>query len=377
MAITLRQLIERAGGVSGNGRLKAVVPGGGSAAILTANEIDVHHGRGRVEEGRLHDRLGRRDRDGRDACPSPKRCWSWRASTPTSPAASARRAANPPAGSTRWCIASSTGTARRTISTRSSTWPSVAGGTTICAFYDGADRAVHLLHREVPRGVRSPMPVTVRAACPSAVHGDRPMPKLTIDGGGRRRHEPHRGGAAARHRGAALLLSPGAFHRRAVPAVHGRHREGAAAHDRLQHAGGRRHGGPHRDASGCSETRRSMMEFHLINHPLDCPVCDQAGECWLQIYYMKHGLYDPADGGREGPQAEGGAAGAARDARRRAVHSVLAVRAVLRRDHRHRRAGDLQPRRSLGDRALSRARSGKQVLGQRGRHLPGGRAHRS
>jgi NADH-quinone oxidoreductase subunit G len=41
------------------------------------------------------------------------------------------------------------------------------------------------------------------------------------------------------------------------------------------------------------ETRRSVMEFHLINHPLDCPVCDQAGECWLQIYYMKHGLYEP------------------------------------------------------------------------------------
>src|SRR5262245_52270219 len=37
---TLRQLIERAGGVSGTGRLKAVVPGGGSAAILTADEID-------------------------------------------------------------------------------------------------------------------------------------------------------------------------------------------------------------------------------------------------------------------------------------------------------------------------------------------------
>jgi NADH-quinone oxidoreductase subunit G len=41
------------------------------------------------------------------------------------------------------------------------------------------------------------------------------------------------------------------------------------------------------------ETRQSIMEFHLVNHPLDCPVCDQAGECWLQIYYMKHGLYDP------------------------------------------------------------------------------------
>jgi NADH-quinone oxidoreductase subunit F len=42
VAITLRELIyERAGGVTGNGRLKAVVPGGSSAAILTADEIDV------------------------------------------------------------------------------------------------------------------------------------------------------------------------------------------------------------------------------------------------------------------------------------------------------------------------------------------------
>jgi NADH-quinone oxidoreductase subunit F len=42
VAVTLRQLIyEYAGGVTGNGRLKAVVPGGSSAAILTADEIDV------------------------------------------------------------------------------------------------------------------------------------------------------------------------------------------------------------------------------------------------------------------------------------------------------------------------------------------------
>jgi NADH-quinone oxidoreductase subunit G len=47
------------------------------------------------------------------------------------------------------------------------------------------------------------------------------------------------------------------------------------------------------DTERVKQSRRSMMEFHLINHPLDCPVCDQAGECWLQIYYMKHGLYDP------------------------------------------------------------------------------------
>ncbi|MFQ5520790.1 MAG: molybdopterin-dependent oxidoreductase [Candidatus Methylomirabilia bacterium] len=41
------------------------------------------------------------------------------------------------------------------------------------------------------------------------------------------------------------------------------------------------------------EVQQSIMEFHLLNHPLDCPVCDQAGECWLQIYYMRHGLYTP------------------------------------------------------------------------------------
>jgi NADH-quinone oxidoreductase subunit G len=49
----------------------------------------------------------------------------------------------------------------------------------------------------------------------------------------------------------------------------------------------------HTETERVKETRRSMMEFHLINHPLDCPVCDQAGECFLQIYYMKHGLYNP------------------------------------------------------------------------------------
>ena len=34
------------------------------------------------------------------------------------------------------------------------------------------------------------------------------------------------------------------------------------------------------------------LEFHLINHPLDCPICDQAGECGLQEYFMTHGNYD-------------------------------------------------------------------------------------
>jgi NADH-quinone oxidoreductase subunit G len=40
------------------------------------------------------------------------------------------------------------------------------------------------------------------------------------------------------------------------------------------------------------QNRRSVLEFLLTNHPLDCPVCDQAGECELQNFYMEHGLYD-------------------------------------------------------------------------------------
>ena len=39
--------------------------------------------------------------------------------------------------------------------------------------------------------------------------------------------------------------------------------------------------------------RRAVLEFLLANHPLDCPVCDQSGECDLQNFYLDFGLYDP------------------------------------------------------------------------------------
>lgn len=37
------------------------------------------------------------------------------------------------------------------------------------------------------------------------------------------------------------------------------------------------------------ENQRECMEYFLLNHPLDCPVCDQAGECYLQDYSLKFG----------------------------------------------------------------------------------------
>lgn len=36
------------------------------------------------------------------------------------------------------------------------------------------------------------------------------------------------------------------------------------------------------------EARNAVMEFFLINHPLDCPICDEAGECKLQDYAYQH-----------------------------------------------------------------------------------------
>jgi NADH-quinone oxidoreductase subunit G len=40
------------------------------------------------------------------------------------------------------------------------------------------------------------------------------------------------------------------------------------------------------------EARKGVLEFLLINHPLDCPICDQAGECELQDYTFAEGRAD-------------------------------------------------------------------------------------
>lgn len=49
----------------------------------------------------------------------------------------------------------------------------------------------------------------------------------------------------------------------------------------------------HTQSEKARDGRRSVLEFLLANHPLDCPVCDQSGECDLQNFYMNFGLYDP------------------------------------------------------------------------------------
>ncbi|MCL5096367.1 MAG: 2Fe-2S iron-sulfur cluster-binding protein, partial [Candidatus Omnitrophica bacterium] len=43
------------------------------------------------------------------------------------------------------------------------------------------------------------------------------------------------------------------------------------------------------DTPNVKKMRQAVLEFLLINHPLDCPICDQAGECKLQEYSVAFG----------------------------------------------------------------------------------------
>ncbi|MEZ4850598.1 MAG: 2Fe-2S iron-sulfur cluster-binding protein [Bacteroidia bacterium] len=45
----------------------------------------------------------------------------------------------------------------------------------------------------------------------------------------------------------------------------------------------------HRTSEQIKIAQQGVLEYMLINHPLDCPICDQAGECPLQIWTYKYG----------------------------------------------------------------------------------------
>ena len=76
------------------------------------------------------------------------------------------------------------------------------------------------------------------------------------------------------------------------------------------------------------DSHRSVQEFLLYNHPVDCAICDQAGECKLQDYYM---LFDhkpaPADAA-EGPAPQAQGARPAGGPRPGALHPVHPLRAL-------------------------------------------------
>ena len=52
------------------------------------------------------------------------------------------------------------------------------------------------------------------------------------------------------------------------------------------------------DSKKVKDSQAQVLEYLLLNHPLDCPTCDQAGECFLQDYSYRFGhahsrMHDP------------------------------------------------------------------------------------
>ena len=135
----------------------------------------------------------------------------------------------------------------------------------------------------------------------------------------------------------AFCYHPGLSSPRSLPAVPGRRQGTAEAGAVLLHAGRRRDGGhDHRSPQSTLDARQQMLEFTLLNHPIDCPICDKAGECTLQKLYFDHDNADSRVDVHEGPEAQGRRPRPAHRARSGALHPVHALHPRLRRGRRRR-----------------------------------------
>jgi len=108
----------------------------------------------------------------------------------------------------------------------------------------------------------------------------------------------------------------------------------------------------HADEPEVQLNRRGVLEMLLLNHPLDCPICDKAGECWLQNYSMRFG--SRFSRALEPRRKHGKTAGyrRAHAARSGTMHSLPPMRPLLPRDFQNRRIGGVQYRRPFAARHL-------------------------
>ena len=106
---------------------------------------------------------------------------------------------------------------------------------------------------------------------------------------------------------------------------------------------------------GVKQMREGVLESLLINHPLDCPICDQAGECKLQEYSVDYGQSESrfVEAKVHKPKARG--PGTADHARRGALRAVHALHPLHARRGARRRAGHHQSRQLQHHLRLSRA----------------------
>ena len=116
---------------------------------------------------------------------------------------------------------------------------------------------------------------------------------------------------------------------RRLPHVPLRDRGHAQAPDRLHDSGRRRHGGRLARPARAREGQDAVLEFLLLNHPLDCPVCDKGGECPLQDLTFRYGPGVTRMTAAQAHAREAGPDLAADQARPRALHPLLPLHALL------------------------------------------------
>ena len=108
------------------------------------------------------------------------------------------------------------------------------------------------------------------------------------------------------------------------------------------------------------KAREGVMEFLLINHPLDCPICDQGGECDLQDQAMAYGVDFSALPRAQARGRRSGSGPAGRNPHD-ALHLLHPLRALHDRGCRNFADGPDRPRRGCRDHQLSGPDAGQRT----------------
>ncbi len=121
------------------------------------------------------------------------------------------------------------------------------------------------------------------------------------------------------------------------------------------------------------KAREGVMEFLLINHPLDCPICDQGGECDLQDQAMAFGVDSAAITENKRAVEDKYIGPLVKTIMNRCIHCTRCVRFTTEVAGISELGAD-RPRRGCRDHHLSRTGDDLRAAGQRHRPLPGRRA---
>ena len=119
--------------------------------------------------------------------------------------------------------------------------------------------------------------------------------------------------------------------------------------------------------------QRATMEFLLINHPLDCPICDQGGECELQDLAVGYGRDISRFTERKRVVKDKNLGPLVSTDMTRCIHCTRCVR-FGQEIQGYPQMGTHRPRREHGDRHLHRAERRSRAVGQHHRSVPGRRA---